>query len=79
MVQVVGYTYESAHHCVDCTKERFATESKYVDENGIPEDAVDNDGNQVHALFDGFECDYVPSCDGCFEIIEGATVIEYEY
>ena len=79
MVSVVGYTYESAHHCIDCTRKRFESVTSNLDDNDVSEDAIDSDGNMVHALFEGFECDYVPSCDDCFMIIDGAVVLCEEY
>jgi hypothetical protein len=36
------YTYEADHHCEACTDKRFP---------GIPEDAVDNEGNVIGAVF----------------------------
>ena len=72
---VIAYVYESAYHCINCTKERFAYGVVDVDYNGVPEYAVDKDGNIISAVFDGTECDYQPGCDDCNELIEGIEVL----
>ena len=62
MIAATGFTYEAAIHCFDCTADRF----------GEPKDKVsafygeiDNEGNEVGAIFQDSEFDYAPHCDGC--------------
>ena len=76
-MRVIGYTYEAAIHCVDCTKIRFQSSDGNIDENGISEEATDNEGNPVHAVSEGAEWDYQPGCDSCFVLIDGIQVLEY--
>lgn len=42
--EVVGYTYEADHHCVDCTVARFGTDLDIVE---------DSEGNSIHPMFLG--------------------------
>ena len=63
---VVGYTYEADVHCVDCTLERFPN----------PDNAIDNEGNRVHAFFPGDEFDYQATCCECSVVIEEVRVID---
>lgn len=46
---VLGYTYEAAIHCPECTVDRFG---EAVTQHGIDDSPVtDNEGNIVHPLF----------------------------
>lgn len=73
---VVGYSYDADSHCPACTKAAVAKGQLYhpalaeLDENGVPFDTEDSEGNPVHPIFGGgeVECD----CREC-----GATIIEH--
>lgn len=59
-MNIIAYSYEADHHCIECTYKRFG---------GTPysalevERAVDNEGNPVHPLFDTNEW-HEPSISG---------------
>lgn len=78
MVSIVCYSYDAAYHCVACTRKRFAGGAGERDENGVPMDAVDSEGNPVHPVFSTDETPadispdkggYTVTCDDCFEVI----------
>jgi len=56
-MNIIGYSYEAALHCVDCARERFPL---------LPNVAFDREGNQVRPVFStdepGDSGDY---CDDC--------------
>jgi hypothetical protein len=62
--EVVGYTYDAALHCLDCTEDRFG-----IDLDNPDNPIEDSEGNPIHPIFldslEGGEC-----CDDCFEPIE---------
>lgn len=68
----IAYTYEADRHCPRCAKERFG-----ADEHGfVPEEARDNEGNEIGALapWDEWEQDLSEpqtlACETCGEVIE---------
>lgn len=75
---VVGYSYNADSHCIACTKAAVDIgQLPYPrggppvrDENLIPVEAQDSEGNPIHPIFGGdeVECD----CREC-----GATIIEH--
>lgn len=59
-MRVIGYAYEAALHCVQCTETRFPTL------RGNPLAAVvDREGNEVTPIYDIYESDG-HCCDDCF-------------
>lgn len=74
--RIVAYTYESNHHCIGCTRERFGPESlvqgrdnvQDLDENGISESQADREGNPIHPVFatDEFTEQSCGTCRGPF-------------
>lgn len=46
--EIIAYQYEADEHCVQCAEERFGQEP---DKSWVREDAVDNEGNEVHPIF----------------------------
>ena len=64
-MNIIAYTYEAGHHCIECTKNRYDSNefdkapSDYpyyigddTDDNEIGLDSLDFEGNYVHPLFD---------------------------
>lgn len=43
----IAYTYEADHHCPDCAEQRFGRSEAGF----IAEEATDNEGNEVGAIF----------------------------
>ncbi len=76
---VIGYTYEADCHCVDCAVKRFGfgtaqTElpgDALLDENDIPADQLDNEGNPIHPIFASDEGESI--CGDCFAEIQGGA------
>ncbi len=72
---IVAYTFDADQWCPQCTLERFCDGSGddvEVDENGVPFDAEDSEGNPVHPVFSWDEHDLVfggtdPACRGCVD------------
>ncbi len=61
----IAYTYEASEHCPACAEERFG-----VGPGGfIAENAEDNDGNPVGAVFPWDEWDRPLTCGTCLESI----------
>ena len=58
--EVIGYAYEADIHCLDCARARFPN----------PDQATDNEGNEVHPVFLGDEFDTPPVCVDCFEPLD---------
>ena len=75
---VVGYAYNAALHCIECTRAaadvglltREPPLKLACDEHGIALDLVDSDGNPVHAVFCGEES-HGEHCGDCGELLEG--------
>jgi len=86
--RVRAYTYEAGTHCIRCAQTRFMptegvrreADDPLLDENGVPDNQYDDEGNLVHPVFqselhelthdpgeDGHSC-YL-SCDTCAGII----------
>lgn len=78
----IGYVFDGAAYCTDHTKLMvFDSDEVFEygddrDENGIPIDARLG-GFTVGAILEGEEWDYVPSCDVCWEPIEGVSIVCY--
>ena len=61
---IIAYDYEADHHCIECTIERQARgelkpsdhwmeqAGPRTDEHGIKYAATDNEGNNIHPVFD---------------------------
>lgn len=74
---LIGYAYEAALHCVDCTVARhkaggFRVDPTYehageLDENDVPYDALDSEGNPLAPIFETTELEPGDCCDDCFE------------
>lgn len=77
----IAYSYNADVHCVDCARRRFW---EYIpatpfDANGVPEGALDNDGNTIHAvlptdelptdLTDGEGGSHTMNCGTCRAVI----------
>jgi len=59
--KIVGYAYDAAFHCIDCTEKRFPN----------PEKATDSNGNELHPVFAGDEPgESGDFCDDCSEPLE---------
>ena len=88
---VVGYTYNADCHCVTCALKTlhkggfgvvngangFTVKGSKADENGIPEETKDSDGNEIQPIFAGSEepC----TCGDCGdEIIEHHSLANLE-
>jgi hypothetical protein len=78
---VVGYSYSAGVHCVDCTRKAcdegvlkcdplHPYASPHPDQNGIPGDACDHEGNIVHPLFLG-DCENIEHCGDCVSVLPG--------
>lgn len=56
---IVGYAYNADLHCITCTKADYSNRiikrgtpaGFQADDNGIPLDAIDREGNPVHPVF----------------------------
>lgn len=73
MVTIVGYGFNAAVHCPECTRadlrnNMLTTRELHCvrDEHGIPEEAFDNSCNPVHPIFSTDEHDgRTGHCDSC--------------
>ncbi len=65
--QIQTQYYGATHIFSDGTTEQ-------LDENLIPYDATDDEGNKVHAVFDTDELNDVEYCGGCHEVIYEAAL-----
>jgi hypothetical protein len=64
---IIGYAYEGAIHCDACAAERFGRcPCDQADVHG-----EDGEGNEVQAVFAGYEHDGDVCCDDC-----GTTIYE---
>jgi len=74
-MKIIGYTYDAANHCPNCTREAAANGTltrepplrRETDEHGVAQDLVDRSVNEVGALFDTDENVDPRFCDDCFE------------
>lgn len=65
---VIGYAYEAAFHCEDCTRDRFPEADDEFS------NVTDSEGNDIHPVFAGDEHDPQGEyCDTC-----GAEISEPE-
>lgn len=76
---ILGYAFAADIHCPDCTHKAWQNGSlardaahcyahKERDENGLPMDLVDHEGNIIHPLFlDAVE--QTEHCGDCGEVI----------
>jgi hypothetical protein len=75
--RVIGYTWSADVHCIACTRAAHVAGAferdvlpERDDENGIPENARDAEGNPLHPIF---STDEFPEdgefCGDCFERI----------
>lgn len=76
-MSVVGYSYDAAVHCPDCTREMI----DHFNESGISTDRFlngeeifyDSENNPIHAIFDIDECGDCPEhCDDCGAFIDNS-------
>ena len=73
-MKIKAYAYEAALHCIECTLKRhretpFATLTGWYgkwDENGLPCESTDSEGNPVTPVFSLDELDG-QCCDDCFQ------------
>jgi len=70
---VVGYAYDAALHCVDCTLAHFNIDSASQE---LIDTREDSEGNKIHPVFNGEDArDGVgtisASCDDCGEELVG--------
>ena len=76
IMKIIAYTYESDHHCADCTRKRFTclpVNGRDCDENGVDIRAADTEGNLLCPVFDTDESPPNINCCGCnAEITERA-------
>ena len=92
-MKIKGYTFNTGFYCVDCAQAAWASRDLMYprrltmhaitrDEHGIPQGAVDNDGNPIHPVFeldqfDICECQlFRGKCDG---IMADGTIIDLKY
>lgn len=82
-MKVIAYTYEADYHCLDCATKRFghgeqagklAVASLPIaavefDENWIPYNQEDNEGNPIHPVFSTDDLENA-SCGDCHEEIQ---------
>jgi len=80
-MKVVGYTYDAAMHCPDCTKkyiiEHFPETEKIIDSimggwiESSDYDIVDSENNAIHPAFDTDDAGDTPDhCDDCGAFID---------
>jgi hypothetical protein len=71
--RIVAYTYDADYHCVECAGNEHADDDAAddtTDANGIPYDAEDSEGNNVHPVFAGqMDGDTVERCTDCGTIV----------
>lgn len=73
-MKIIGYTYNAATHCPNCTREAAANGTltrqppllRETDEHGVAQDLVDRNVDQVGVVFDTDE-GADQCCDNCFE------------
>lgn len=86
-MRVIGYTYNADCHCVNCARDSLnqgqfghmidCPDGPGDDENGIPYDSIDREGNSIHPIFstdEGYVDDegveHAYSCGDCGAVIE---------
>ena len=80
---IAGYSYDSDIYCIRCTKTFYnignltTEEPNDLDENDLPTNMLDHEGNPVSVMFGGSEWDWQPTCGFCGEEID-VSVIPYE-
>jgi hypothetical protein len=69
---LIGYAYDAALHCVACTLDRFpetrhkeGCDCTECDENGLPYEAIDSEGNPLSPIFVSTELEPHDCCDDC--------------
>lgn len=69
---LIGYAYDAALHCVECTLDRFTAvveraehENADADEHGLPYELLDSRGNPVAPIFETTELEADDACDDC--------------
>jgi hypothetical protein len=80
-MEVVGYSYDAAVHCVDCTEEYVKKHNRL--DGHVPNaddmdafrsgewEVLDSENNPIHAIFDTDEGGDTPEhCDDCHEMID---------
>ncbi len=74
MVMIIGYAYEADEHCRKCAREKFTGHgSGEMDENGVPVDAIDDEGNTISPRFITDQVINDVYCGTCGDIIAEAT------
>ena len=74
-MNIIGYTYDAAVHCPNCTREAAANGTltrqpplkRETDEHGVAQDLIDSEGNEVGVMFDTDESADGQCCDECNE------------
>src|SRR5688572_18996160 len=79
--EIIGYTFDADTHCPDCTFDKFGRNlppefKGELDDNGVPVEAEDSEGNQVHPIFASDESADPKKdtcCGTCGDVIAEAT------
>jgi hypothetical protein len=68
-MRIMCYSYEADLHCISCTVARFGGVlpcALGADENGVPYDVTDNEGNAIHPVFETDEgTPWLTVCGAC--------------
>ena len=71
---IIAYVYDAGIHCVPCTVRHFGIgidKSKgELDENGVPYDTEDREGNAIGAVFQSDSRPEDITCDQCLTPIQ---------
>lgn len=65
MTTIIAYTWEADSHCVYCTKQRFPPDGNELDENDVPLEAIDFEGNRIRPKFSSDEVLEALFCGTC--------------
>lgn len=76
-MRIIGYTYTAEVNCRECAYRDYSSGNlklsgnapQRCDENGIPENLVDREGNSIRPVFITDEDASNQVCDGCFQTL----------
>ena len=68
MPRVIGYAYDAAIHCPNCTRFydfELCHDKDCIDENKIPIEGIDSEGNKLGVVFSTDENAHREWCNDC--------------
>ena len=72
---VIGYAADADHWCPPCAAKFYGGPGGVMEYENTT--IVDRGGNEVSPIFGGAEFDYVPTCSGCKQTLDGYQLTDY--